>query len=194
MTVPSSMTPHADEPRPTGPVYDEHLAIRRSQVAATLVRLGFLDTDHATPTNQAVEVLAGLLPPEAEVRLCLTCRKFTCSGQYEFAYAAGTFWDVATQALGAGGAHALREGPRPELVVCTRHHLCWTQSRANGVRSDAVALYSVAFSDILGATVRNRRKGVVDVYIDDGPTLSFRVRHQWAAELQALLDRAARSE
>jgi len=53
---------------------------------------------------------------------------------------------------------------------------------------------SVPFTEILGATVRDHRKGVVDAYIDNGPTISFRVHRESAGDLQARVDRAAASE
>ena len=58
-------------------------------------------------------------------------------------------------------------------------------------RSDRVTLYSVPIRDILGATVRHRHKGVADVWIDNGPTPSFRVEPNAADALQAEVDRAA---
>jgi hypothetical protein len=58
-------------------------------------------------------------------------------------------------------------------------------------RQDVVTLYSAQFRDILGATVRHRRQGVVDVWVEDGPTLSFRVTPEAADALQAHVDQAA---
>jgi hypothetical protein len=60
-------------------------------------------------------------------------------------------------------------------------------------REDTVTLYSVPFLDILGATVRDRRKGVVEVWVGDGPTLAFRVMPKAADALQAHVDRAAQA-
>lgn len=175
---------------------EQGAAARRESIAATLVRLGFISADHAVPDNPAVAVLAELLPLGAEVELCLTCHKFSCRGPYEFAHATGAFPDVATFAWGSGISDAPRElakGPRRELVVCTQDALYWTQSRALSKGRDSVTLYSLPFSDILGATVRHRREGVVDVYIDDGPTMSFRVDRDVADALQAHVDQAAQS-
>lgn len=59
---------------------------------------------------------------------------------------------------------------------------------------DSVTLYSVPFGGILGATVRHRHKGVVEVYIDNGPTLSFRIAPGEVDALQARVDQAAQSE
>ena len=157
--------------------------------------LGFIAPDRATPDNPAVEVLAELLPLDAEVKLCLTCHEFSCSGPFEFAHVTGRFPDVAT--MRRRGMHAvgdpLVKGPRRDLVVCTQDDVCWTQSRARGEGEDSVTLYSVPFSDILGATTRRRQKGVVEVYIDDGPTVSFGVAREVADALRAQVDQAAKS-
>ncbi len=175
-----------------GPDSEQAAAARRGSIASTLVALGFIARDRATPDNPAVEVLAELLPLDAEVELCLTCNEFSCSGPYEFAHATGRFPDVAT--MRRRGMHAvgdtLVKGPRRDLVVCTRDAVCWTQSRARGEREDSVTLYSIPFSDILGATVRRRRRGVVEMYIDDGPTVSFGVAREVADVLRAQVDRA----
>jgi len=61
-------------------------------------------------------------------------------------------------------------------------------------RRDLVTLYSAQFRDILGATVRHRRKRVVEVWVEDGPELSFRVAPDAADALQAHVDQAAQSQ
>ena len=90
-------------------------------------------------------------------------------------------------------SETLVKGPRRELVVCTQDAVYWTQSRARSEGEDSVALYSLPFSDILGASVRRPPKGVVEVYIDEGPTMSFRVERDRADALQAQVDQAAQS-
>lgn len=170
-------------------------AARRASIAATLVELGFIPGDRATPNNPAVEVLAELLPPEAKVELCLTCHEFSCSGAYEFAHSTGQFPDVATRYApgvhGSGGM--LVKGPRRDLVLCTQAAVCWTYSQARASREDTVTLYSVPFTDILGASVRHGHKGVVEVYIDEGPTMCFHVERDVVEALQAQVDQAAQS-
>jgi hypothetical protein len=91
-------------------------------------------------------------------------------------------------------SYTLVKGPRRDLVVCTQDAVCWTQSQARSEGEDNVTLYSVPFTDVLGATVRRRHKGVVDVYLDEGPTLSFRVEREVADALQAQVDQGAQSE
>jgi len=176
---------------------DQAAAARRASIAATLARLGFLPTDRATPDNPAVEVLAELLPPGADIELCLTCHEFSCSAPYEFVDTTGRFPDAATMLRGGGlypATDMLVKGPRRELVVCTRDAVFWTQSRARSEGEDNVTLSSLPFSDVLGATVHDPRKGVVEVYIDEGPTISFRVERDVADVLQAQVDQAAQLE
>ncbi len=88
----------------------------------------------------------------------------------------------------------LLTAPRRELVVCTQDALSWTASRVDNDRQDVATLYSAPFRDILGATVRHRRKGIVEVWLEDGLTLSFRVTPEAADALQAHVDQAAQSQ
>lgn len=195
--TPSAEARPASDSVAAGPDSDQAAAARRASIAATLARLGFLPAERATLDNPAVEVLAELLPPEAEVELCLTCHEFLCSGPYEFAQTTGRFPDAATTRRGGGlypASDTLVKGPRRELVVCTQDAVYWTQSRARSEGEDSVTLSSVPFSDILGATVRHPHKGVVEVYIDEGPTMSFRVDRDVDDVLQAQVDQAAQSE
>jgi len=179
---------------------DQAIAGRRLSIAARLVRLGFIAADWATPANPAVEVLSELLPPDAELELCLTCHGFSASAPYPFAETTGIFHNVGSFRMGPASADVSPHGsplltaPRRELVVCTQVALSWTESRARSDRQDVVALYSAPFRDILGATVRHRRKGVVKVWVMDGPELSFRVTPEAADALQAHVDQAAQSQ
>jgi hypothetical protein len=179
---------------------DQAIAGRRLSIAARLVRLGFIAADRATPANPAVVVLSELLPPDAELELCLTCHGFSASAPYPFAETTGIFPNVGTfrmtAALGGESPHGppLLTAPRRELVLCTQVALSWTASRVRSDRQDVVTLYSAQFRDILGATVRHRRKGVVEVWVEDGPELSFRVTPEAADALQAHVDRAAQSQ
>ena len=173
---------------------------RRSSIAATLVRLGFIAVDRATPDNPAVEVLSELLPPDAEIGLCLTCHSVSSSTRYAFAETTGVFPNVGSFRMNPSGAHVSSGGaplltaPRREIVVCTQTALSWTASRVRNEQEDTVTLYSVPFRDILGATVRHRNKGVVEVWVEAGPTLSFRVTPESADALQTHVDHAAQSQ
>lgn len=164
----------------------QQAAARRAAIATALARTGFVAADDASSDEPAVEVLAELLPPAADISLCLSNHDVSSSGQY-------TFTESAAQFPHRGGAPA-RNGSDRAFVVCTKDALCWTASHALSDGYDRVTLYSVSFRDILGADVRNRRKGIVDVWIADGPTLSFRVEPNSADALQAEVDRAAQSE
>jgi hypothetical protein len=196
-TVPAAAAPAGDPRAASGPDSDEAAAARRASIAAKLVTLGFLPAGRGTLDNPAVEVLAELLPMGAEVELCLTCHEFSCSGRHEFAHTTGRFPDVATQRRGGELPYRLAptlvKGPRRDLVVCTQDAVYWTQSQARREGEDSVTLYSVALSDILGASVANRRKGVVEVYVNEGPTMSFRVERGEADALQAQVDQAAQA-
>jgi hypothetical protein len=179
---------------------EQAMAERRLSVAASLVRLGFIAADRATPENPAVQVLSELLPPDAELGLCLTCHGFSSSAPYPFAETTGIFPNVGTFRMTTPVAEVSPHGPplltapRRELVVCTQVALCWTASGVRSDRQDVVTFYSAQFRDILGAAVRDRRKGVVEVWLEDGPTLSFRVTSEAADALQAHVDQAAQSQ
>lgn len=180
---------------------DQAMAERRSSIAGRLVQLGFITADHATPDNPAVVVLSELLPPEAELGLCLTCHGFSSSAPYPFAETTGVFPNRGSFRMNPALAEVsplsgppLLTAPRRELVVCTQHTLSWTASRVDCDRQDVVTLYSAQFRDILGATVRHRRKGVVEVWVEDGPTLSFRVTPESAEALQAHVDQTAQAQ
>jgi hypothetical protein len=179
---------------------DEAVAGRRLSIAARLVRLGFIAADWATPDNPAVQVLTELLPADAEVDVCLTCQGFSASAPYPFAETTGIFPNVGTFRMGPASADVSPHGsplltaPRRELVVCTQVALSWTASQVRADRRDVVTLYSAQFCDIVGATVRHRRKGIVEVWVLDGPELSFRVTPEAADALRAHVDQAAQSQ
>jgi hypothetical protein len=179
---------------------EQAIARRRLSIAARLVQLGFIAADRATPENPAVQVLSELLPADAELGLCLTCHGFSSSALYPFAETTGVFSNIGNFRMNSAladvspGGSPLLTAPRRELVVCTQAAVSWTASRVHSDRRDVVTLYSVAFRDIVGATVRHRRKGVVEVWTDDGSTLSFRVAPDAADTLQAHIDLAAQTE
>lgn len=47
---------------------------------------------------------------------------------------------------------------RTEIVLCTDDELSWTASKYAGHRMDTVTLYSIPFTDILGAEVTKRKR------------------------------------
>jgi hypothetical protein len=179
---------------------DQAMAERRLSIAARLVQLEFITADRATPENPAVQVLSELLPPDAELGLCLTCHGVSSSAPHPFVETTGVFPNVGSFRMNPAATHVSGTGtplltaPRRELVVCTQVALSWTASRVRSDRQDVVTLYSAAFRDIVGAAVRHRRKGIVEVWLDDGATLSFRVTPEAADALQAHVDQAAQSQ
>jgi hypothetical protein len=198
---PGDVAPAAEEAvEKDAPVSDQAMAERRRSIAARLVGLGFIAADWATPDNPAVQVLSELLPLDAELDLCLTCHGFSSSAPHPFAQTTGIFPNVGTFRMSTPVADVSPHGPplltapRHELVVCTQVALSWTASRVRSDRQDVVTLYSAQFRDIVGAAVRQRRKGVVEVWVMEGPKLSFRVAPEAADELQAHVDRAAQSQ
>ena len=204
---PSEVAPAAGEqgiendPPASDPDSDQAMAERRSSIAARLVELGFITADRATSDNPAVEVLGELLPPDAELGLCLTCHGFSSSAPYPFAETTGVFPNRGSFRMNPALAEVsplsgppLLTAPRRELVVCTQVALSWTASRLDSDRQDVVTLYSTPFRDVLGVTVRHRRRGVVEVWLEGGPGLSFRVTPEATDELQAHIDQAAQSQ
>ena len=176
---------------------DAETVARREAVGANLVRVGFISSATAERLNPAVDVLAALLPRDCEIGVCLSCHEFKASGAYAFGETTGLFWRPPT-ALSVGPYASVLRGsppPRAEIVGSTSHALFWTLSRARmrGTRviGDDVTLYSVPFAEILGATVRDRRKGILDVWIDAGRTLSFKMAASEVDFLYSCIDAAA---
>jgi hypothetical protein len=189
-----SLTPDG-EPLQASP---ETLA-RRREIAKTLARLGLLSNERAEADNPAVDVLAALLPRDANLELCLSCHRFSASQAYPFHEATGLFQRPSTSLAVSGYFSGGRIVPptRTDLVLCTGDALLWTRSapRIKGTRvvGDDVTLCSVPFSEILGAAVHNRHKGELEVWLDDA-TLSFETTASEVDSLCAYIERAATSE
>ncbi len=147
-----------------------------------------------------MDVLVELLPFDANIQLCLSCHEFDSDGSYGFEEPRGVFPRPLVQrpASMQGELPGFTPIKRTEIVLCTRDELLWTSSRPRNrggvVRQDVVTLYSVPFSEIVGASVHNRRKGTVDVWIGDDATLSFGVAPSEADSLCAYIEQAATSE
>ena len=185
-------TEDSDEPPDTADESDG----RRAAVAETLARLGFISSDARRRRNPAVDVLAKLLPEDAEIAVCLTCLGVKSNGHYQCQERSGSFraMTVTRQdgpyAVG-DSVHALE---RTEIVVCTETEVSWTVSRYAGQGVDRVTLYSIPFTDILGAKVQGRKRDVVDVWIDDGPTVSIHTRPREADAVREFIARTATAE
>jgi DnaJ domain len=166
---------------------------RQVAVAERLARLGFISGDARRAGNPAVEVLAELLPEGAEIAVCLTCLGVKSDGHYECREKSGSFRAMTVTRHDTPYAvndyvHPLK---RSEIVVCTQNELCWTVSQYAGQGMDTVTLRSIPFTDILGAETRGRRRDVVDVWIEDGPTVSIHTRLRAADALRGYVERTA---
>ena len=73
------------------------LGPRRSAIAATLARLGFISGETAERDNAAADILAEPLPDDSEIQVCLSCHDVSADGPYRFAEAKGVFRRPATQ-------------------------------------------------------------------------------------------------
>src|SRR5207344_1170309 len=100
---------------------DHAIADRRLSIAASLVRLGFIAADRASPDNPAVQVLSELLPPDAELGLCLTCHGCSSSAPYPFAETTGIFPDLCSFQMNPAAAHV--SGDRTPLLTAPRREL-----------------------------------------------------------------------
>ena len=78
------MDPEAGSVSPDGEALEPDAATiaRQEAIAAALVRLGFLSSAAVEDDNPAVDVLAALLPPDAEVGICLSCHEFSYEGAH----------------------------------------------------------------------------------------------------------------
>ena len=104
-----SLTPDG-EPLQASP---ETLA-RRREIAKTLARVGLLPNDSAEADNPAVDVLAALLPRDANIELCLSCHKFSASQAYPFHEVSCSAPEHFSRGVGLspGGGSSLAHRPR----------------------------------------------------------------------------------
>ena len=169
---------------------------RMAEVADNLVRIGFISGGTRQPRNPAVDVLASLLPEGSQIEVCLTCLGVKSNGKYKCQERSGSF--SATTVIRQDWPYAVGDSvhaiARTEIVLCTDDELLWTASKYAGHRMDTVTLYSIPFTDILGAEVTKRKRDVVDVWIADGPTISIQTRTREADALRECIERAAAAE
>jgi hypothetical protein len=176
---------------------------RSAEIAEMLVGLGFISSETASRPNAAVEVLSTLLPQDATIELCLTLEGIEVSDQtYVFEEASGSFDRPPPHRRARGDDQGVtywnqlnRPVERRQLVLCTDDALLWTRSlpriTEGFITGDDVRLLSVPLRILLGATVHDKRKGTVEVWIDEGPTLSIRVDRADAAALSACIEAGA---
>ena len=135
------------------------------------------------------------LPETAEVAVCLTCLGVKSNHHYECRERTGSFraMTVTRQDTLYAVNDYLHPIKRTEIVVCTENDLSWTVSQYAGQGADRVTLYSIPFTDVLGAEVRGHKRDVVDVWIDDGPTVTIHTRPREADALGEYIERTATS-
>jgi hypothetical protein len=187
--------------RPSGTV--RRMESRSAAIAEMLVGIGFISSDTASRPNAAVEVLSTLLPQDATIEICLTLEGIEVSDEaYVFEEAIGSFDRPPPHQLARGDDQRVtywnqqnRPVDRRQLVLCTDDALSWTRSlpriTEGYITGDDVSLLSVPLRIVLGATVHDKRKGIVEAWIDDGPTLSIRVDTAAAAGLSACIEAGA---
>ena len=176
---------------------------RSAEIAEMLVGLGFISSDTANRPNAAVEMLSTLLPQDATIEICLTLEGIEVSDEaYVFEEVGESFDRPPPHRRARGDDQGVtywnqqnRPAGRRQLVLCTDDALLWTRSlpriTEGYVTGDDVRLLSVPLRILLGATIRDKRKGIVDAWIDDGPTLSIHVDRDQAAALSACIEAGA---
>jgi len=172
---------------------------RQAEIAQQLARIGFIPAAAVRRRNLAVEVLAALLPPGADIGVCLTCDGVKSSGPYQCRERSGTFVGMRIEKHGLHGVgDYVQPVKRREIVLCTQDELLWTVSqyggRGDNGYDDKVTLYSIPFEDILGAEAKGHKRDSVDVWITDGPTVSIRTPPREADALCEYIERAATTD
>lgn len=193
--VPTEDSPSSDEPVGADP--DDEATDHRHAIAVELVRVGFLqvaDRDHPM-----VEVLASIVPDAGRITMCLPCSSVVVSGDHSFKELRRSFTRISPTAGAAafpvlGGARTVWSSG--EIVLCTPDELIWTTSRITSVEGPweqlTLIASSLAWVDVLGSRLTSRRRGTVDVWIDEGPTMTFRTTAADAGELVARVDAEVR--
>jgi hypothetical protein len=86
---------------------------------------------------------------------------------------------------------------RGEAILSTAYSIFWTTRRVSPVdfpwEEVSVTAYSLAFPEILGSRVSGRRKDTIEVWIDEGPTVTLRTERSGAQRLSEYVDTAAAS-
>ncbi len=168
-------------------------------IAMELARVGVLrDADRDNPI---VEVVASTVVSGSRISVCAPYSAVAASGHYGFREIHRSFMRIAP-ANGASAALPFISGlgpmARTEFVLCVADAMLWTTWRIApedfAWEQVTVTAYSLAFADILGSQVTSARKGTVDVWIDDGPTLTFRTAPDDAEALSTYIDAAALSQ
>ena len=184
-------SPHEDPPSSPPPKY--------VSIAAALTRVGFLSRDASAEDNVVVQVLSATLPPGANIIVCVSYIDVRSTfvyphSEHEASYRRPLLMNFGAT-LGPQGLSSFVKPPPTQVVLCTDASLVWTRSRfanADGATvEELVTVHSIPVDELLGAVAR--KKGRVEILVDEGPTLTFRTRPEAAAELSLAIDAAAAS-
>ncbi len=170
----------------------------RSTIAAELALIGLL-ADAEQEDDLTVDVLASLIPSDAGIALCVGFGSFGSSGDYDLREVRRSVSRIADlpemssmPSLAAGARPAIEGGG---AILCAGDLLIWTTRRVAPVDSIweevSVTAYALSFPDILGARTVGRRQDEVQVWIDEGPTLTFSTARLAAEKLSGFVDAAA---
>ena len=177
----------ADAPPPAGHAPRDHAAQRWDESIA-----------EPTDDDPILEVIASLGADPTAIRQAIAYRDFAASGAVEFAETRSSLVRALPDhaRLNPGARNVMGGQPvRGGLVLCTDDALLWTSSFATGtdgvVIEEEVTTRTMGFDAILGARVADARKGLVDVWLDDGYTLTFRVGSADAGQLAEYIERAS---
>ena len=160
-------------------------------VVGALSRIGF---DVEAKDSMVVEVLMSMLPPRAHIAGCARYVDFRASLAHPHREQHERFLrPLATNlgpSLGRGVLGSPANPPATTVVACTDEVLLWTTSHFEGgdgvIVEERVTGHSIPLADVLGAAVRKRRH--VDIWVHDGPTLSFRMTADAATGLAEAVD------
>jgi DnaJ domain len=167
---------------------------RRTTIATELDRCGLLEGADLED-DPTVDVLASMISRNDRIAICTGYDSFSASGQFGFR----EMHRSAPRIAGTLGLASLSSIPtsvspvvRGEAILCTDDSLIWTTRRVAPVdpvwEEVSVTAYAVALVDILGSRVTGRRKREVQVWIEAGPTLTFRTARSDAEILSAYFD------
>jgi hypothetical protein len=81
-----------------------------------------------------------------------------------------------------------------QIVLCTDQLLLWTSSQVKSraaVLEEKVSAQLLSFSEVLGAALAGKHANVVHIWVDQGPTLAFRMEPAAAQVLQVYVDMVA---
>ncbi len=164
-------------------------------IADTLERIGFLSGIPDTEQDAIIEALARILPDEHDVGVCVSYDDFSASGEHQVQERTCSFLRVLPPTFGSWQGPPLSAAiAKMQIVLCTSELLLWTSSHTRAVGAaveERVTAYSLGLSEILGAALGGRHKDVAQVWVDQGPTLSFHAAPAAAQALQVYVDRAA---